>query len=510
MASRGVAYPKLLHKNLPYFLRRLSSAPSPITAAVSPLSFGGSKTHHPEDPVTFTTDPISTTVPPPDYAHPGDQIINFHDIKGLFSTVSTPKLFKSWATLQMTSIEPLVDVGLWVLSSRLVETPVIKQVILGAIKHTFYDHFCAGEDLEEAGRSITRLWEAGLRGMLDYGLEHATDNESCDRNMNEFIKTAEYTKSLPPSSASFVVVKITAICPPSLLRRVSDLLRWEYKNTGYHLPWKRDCLPVFADSSPFYHTAQKPQPLTPEEEQNLQLSHERLFKICEKCVEYNIPLLIDAEDTALQPAIDYLTYSSALLYRRGDDDEPLLFGTIQAYLKDSKERLVKAKKAADKVGVPMGFKLVRGAYMSSERQLAASLGVESPIQNSIQATHDSYNECTSFLLEEVARGSGAAVLATHNIESGKLAAVKATDLGIDKNSERLQFAQLYGMAETLSFGLRNAGFQVSKYLPFGPVDQIMPYLLRRAEENRGLLSSSFLDRQLMSKELARRLKFPTP
>lgn len=435
----------------------------------------------------------------------GHKIVDFEDVKGLFSTFSTSKLLKSLITLETAAVDPMVDMGLWVMNSRLVETPILKQLISGAMQHTFYDHFCAGKDLEEAGRTVTRLWNrAGLRGMLDYGPEHAADSESCDQNMMEFIRTAEYSNSLPPSSVSFVVVKITAICPRSLLRRVSDLLRWEYRDSAFHLPWKLTSFPVFSDSSPFYHTPKKPEPLSPEEERNLLSGQERLFKICEKCMEANVPLLIDAEDTAVQPAIDYLTYSSAILYHR--DDKPLLFGTIQAYLKDAKDRLVKAKKAADKAGVPVGFKLVRGAYMSSDRETAASLGVESPIQNNIQETHASYNSCAEFLLEEVAGGSGAVVLATHNVESGKLAAVKAAELGIRKDSQKLQFAQLYAMAETLSFGLKNAGFQVSKYLPFGPVEHIMPYLLRRAEENRGLLSTSYMDRLLMRKELSRRLK----
>ncbi|KAL3525795.1 hypothetical protein ACH5RR_014167 [Cinchona calisaya] len=495
---RGVAVANFnLLKNLPYFiLRRFSSAPSTITAAVSPLNFVDKNDH--VDTTTIVNTPTETS---------SDKIIDFEDVKGLFSTVSTSRLLKSKITLEMAAIERMVDLGMRVMNSRLVETPVLKQAILGGIEHTFYDHFCGGKDLKEAGKTISRLWnDAGLRGMLDYGLEHAIDNDSCDQNMMEFIKTVESSKSLPPSSVSFLVVKITAICPPSLLRRVSDLLRWEYRNSSsaFHLPWKLNSFPIFSDLSPFYHTPKKPEPLSSEEEQNLQLSHKRLFKICEKCVEANIPLLIDAEHTAVQPAIDYFTYSSAILYQK--DDDPLIFGTIQAYLKDAKDRLVKAKKSADKMGVPMGFKLVRGAYMSSEREIADSLGVESPIQNNIQETHASYDSCTDFLLEELAGGSGALVLATHNVESGRLGAIKATDLGIAKDNKRLQFAQLYGMADALSFGLRNAGFQVSKYLPFGPIEQIMPYLLRRVEENRGLLSTSYLDRVLMRKELNRRLR----
>lgn len=213
-----------------------------------------------------------------------------------------------------------------------------------------------------------------------------------------------------------MVVKITAICLPNLLRRVSDLLRWECRDDSFHLPWKIKTLPIFSDSSPLYHTPNRPQPLTPEEEENLKLSQERLFKICQHCLESNVPLVIDAEDTTVQPAIDYFTYSSAIMYHK--DDGPVVFGTIQTYLKDAKERLIRAEKASEKFGSPIGFKLVRGAYMSSERERADFFGVESPIHNSIHETHDCYNSCTDYMLEKVANGSGAVVLATHNVESG--------------------------------------------------------------------------------------------
>lgn len=395
----------------------------------------------------------------------------------------------------MAAVEPVVDLGTWIMNSRLMELALLKELILGITKFTFFDHFVAGTNEVEAGETVKMIWDYGLRGMLDYGLEHADDNISCDRNSEAFIRTVESTKSLPPSSVSFVVVKITAISPVSLLKRVSDLLRWEYKKKSFHLPWKINTLPIFTDSSPLYHTLQKPEPLTSQEEQDLQLGHQRLHNIIEKCLEANVPLVIDAEETLIQPAIDYFTYSAAIKHNK--DDKPIIFGTIQAYLKDAKERLLLAKKAADKMGLPMGVKLVRGAYMSTETQVAASLGHESPIHNSIHHTHACYNNCASFMLEEVANGPGALVLATHNFESGKLAAAKAQDLGIGKERQKLQFAQLYGMAEAMSYGLRNAGFDVSKYLPFGPLEQIIPYLLRRAEENKGVLSTSTLDKQLM-------------
>lgn len=399
-----------------------------------------------------------------------------------------------------------MDFGTWVMKSKLMDMEVVRDIVMGFVRHTFYEHFCAGEDALGTQNTVQKLYRGGdgLRTMLVYAVEYASDNVSCDRNLEAFLQTVETAKSLPPSSVSFVIVKISAICPMKLLERVSDLLRWQHKDPSLNLPWKLDTLPIFSSISPTYHTLKKPEPLTLEEEHDLQLAHQRLLKICENCLEANVPLTVDAEHTSVQPAIDYLTYSSAIKYNK--DDNIIMYGTVQAYLKDAKERLLLASKAADKMGVPMGFKLVRGAYMSSERKLASSLGFESPIHNSIQETHACYNECASFMLDKIANGPGAVVLATHNVESGRLAVEKAHDLGIGKLNQKLEFAQLHGMSEALSFALRNAGFQVSKYMPYGPVEIVIPYLLRRAEENRGLLSTSTLDRELMRKELKRRLK----
>ncbi|EOY04343.1 Methylenetetrahydrofolate reductase family protein isoform 1 [Theobroma cacao] len=489
MATRLLS-PKLLN-DLRYFTRPLNSASSASITAVSPLNFD-------EKP-----EPAAAAIEKPPINQPS-ATFDLNDHQKLFDSVSTLKLLRSSANLALASIEPFVDFGMWVMNSRLMETSLIRDVILKTVKHTFFEHFCAGENTKEAGECVRKIHEAGLRGMLGYAVEHTSDNAGCERNLEAFLRSVEFAKSLPPSSVSFVIAKITAICPINLVRRVSDLLRWQYKDPSFNLPWKLNTFPIFSDSSPLYHTLQRPEPLTPQEELDFQLAHQRLLKLCQKCVEDNVALTIDAEDTSLQPAIDYLTYSSALMYNR--DDNPIVYGTIQAYLKDAKERLFLAEKTAEKLGIPMGFKLVRGAYMTSERKLASSLGYDSPIHNSIQETHACYNDCASFMLERIADGHGAVVLATHNVESGQLAASKARDLGIQKGNQKLEFAQLYGMSEALSFGLRNAGFQVSKYLPYGPVDMVMPYLLRRAEENRGLLSTSSLDRELMGKELKRRLK----
>ncbi|KAJ4825148.1 hypothetical protein Tsubulata_008684 [Turnera subulata] len=471
-----------------------SATSSSSVAAISQLTLG----EKPEVPILENPPTITT---PTVQDHP--DILDLKDHQKLFSTVPTKKLLHAALTLHMSAFGPMVDLGTWVMNSRAMDVEITREAMLKVIRHTFYEHFCAGEDNLEVEKCVRRANDAGLRAMLDYAVEFTDDNETCDHNLENFIQSIQTAASLPPSSVSAVVVKITALCPLNLLERVSDLLRWQQKDPSFNLPWKHDSLPIFAESSPLYHTLTKPEPLTPEEEKYLQLGYDRLLRLCQKSVEANVRLVVDAEHTTVQPAIDYFTYSSAIKFNK--DDNPLVYGTMQAYLKDAKERLLLATTAAQKMGIPMGIKLVRGAYMSSESKLASSLGFESPIHNSIQDTHDCYNDCASFMLEKINNGSDGVILATHNVESGRLAAKKAQDMGIEKENERFEFAQLYGMSEALSFGLKNAGFRVSKYMPYGPVEKVVPYLLRRAEENRGLLAASSVDRELMRKELKRRL-----
>ncbi|RDX95022.1 Proline dehydrogenase 2, mitochondrial, partial [Mucuna pruriens] len=201
------------------------------------------------------------------------------------------------------------------------------------------------------------------------------------------------------------VVKITAICPMTLLERVSDLLRWQQKDPSFILPWKLDSLPIFAESSPLYHTQERPEPLTPEEESDLQLANQRLLELCQKCVEFNMPLLIDAEHTTVQPAIDYFTYSSAIMHNKGD--------TIASMI-------------------------AHHFYMKRLPMDQLQLFLQPTILN--HKGEPQARICTT----------------TWNI--------------------RCTF---------LSFGLSIAGFKVSKYMTFGPVEMVMPYLLRRAERIEG-------------------------
>ena len=167
-----------------------------------------------------------------------------------------------------------------------------------------------------------------------------------------------------------------------------------------------------------FDTKDQPTPLTPDEEKSLSLAEHRLWKLCEESRNVGVPLLVDAEYLTVQPAIDYLTYKASLAFNSHGDGGTLVYGTVQAYLKDSFARIKLAMDEAAKRNVPLGIKLVRGAYIVRETALASTLGLPSPIHACIQDTHKCYDKSASFLLESAVANKGCVVLATHNMESG--------------------------------------------------------------------------------------------
>lgn len=214
-------------------------------------------------------------------------------------------------------------------------------------------------------------------------------------------------------------MKITALCPLSTLEHASALLRWKNKNPSHNLPWMLPSLPNLSDESPVYSTY-PPEPLSEEEERQISNTFSRISKICSVCEEYGLPLLIDAEYTSVQPIIDHLAYAAALLFNKGGF--PLVYFTVQCYLRDSMSRLQISLNASKNQNLPFGVKLVRGAYLSRESKMAKKLGVSNPIFETIEETHQNYDRCSSFVLESVSSGAIpiGVVLATHNLNSGAL------------------------------------------------------------------------------------------
>lgn len=425
------------------------------------------------------------------------------DDPSLYGDLSTGELMKTLMNLQLLAYDPVVSMAMRLLSSN---QSVIRGPVMWVVQNLAFTHFCAGENLTEASHTLSHMWHRlRLQGILNFALEDAPDDASCDSHFISFLHSIRQTTQLPLESVSFACVKITAICPVPLLERISDLLRWQYMHPNFQLSWKEASLPLFASESPIFYMHNQPQPLSPEEEKSLLMAKRRLWQLCKEAQNVGIPLLVDAEYTSVQPAIDYLTYAAAVEFNKHGEGGTLVYGTMQAYLKDSFPRLKIAMDVASKRGIPLGIKLVRGAYLARESTLAASLKIPSPVHTCIEDTHECYNNSAAFMLEKAAAGHGSVVLATHNVDSGRAAAAKAFELGITNRDSRLQFGQLKGMAEGLSLGLVRAGFRVSKYLAYGPVEHLVPYLIRRAEENKGVVRNTLVERRCIRQELIRRL-----
>lgn len=237
--------------------------------------------------------------------------------------------------------------------------------------------------------------------------------------------------------------------------------------------------------------------------------HERAHSLAKEAFQCGTRLLIDAEQCRFQPAIDNLVLELQQTYNATDKtDIPIIFNTYQCYLKDTMERLELDIERSERFNYHFACKLVRGAYMESERALAEEMGYPSPIYDTIEETHDSYNEAVAYLLgHSVKTDKQVEVMcATHNQESIEKAIAVMNELGIDRSDPTLHFAQLYGMSDNLTYNLGRSGFRAYKYVPYGEVSEVMPYLMRRAQENSSLMGNASRELSLLRAELFRRMR----
>ncbi|XP_059405537.1 proline dehydrogenase 1, mitochondrial-like [Carassius carassius] len=242
---------------------------------------------------------------------------------------------------------------------------------------------------------------------------------------------------------------------------------------------------------------------TEEEERQMKRMLQRLDVLAKHAVENGVRLMVDAEQTYFQPAISRLTVEMKRIFNK---DKAVVFNTYQCYLKEAFDNVSMDMELSRREGWCFGAKLVRGAYMYQERSRAAEIGYEDPINPDFESTNRMYQRCLDYVLEEIEQNKRANVMvASHNIDTVKHTLWRMNEMGLAPTDKKVYFGQLLGMCDQISFPLAQAGFPVYKYVPYGPVNEVIPYLSRRAQENRGIMKGVQMERELLWKELMRRL-----
>jgi proline dehydrogenase len=340
--------------------------------------------------------------------------------------------------------------------------------IKGIIRNTIFKQFVGGETLAETIPVSQMLSNYGVDVILDYGVEGKEGEENFDHATQVFIDVINHAAS--QKNIPFISIKVTGLASHELLQTLHEAPRLRsgiHDNELEQAAWDR--------------------------------VRERMYAICEVAAEKNIGVLVDAEESWIQDPIDRLTMEMMAVFNK---QKAVVFNTIQLYRHDRLHFLRISHQIAEEQGFILGLKLVRGAYMEKERAIAIEKNRQSPIQISKEATDTDYNEAVQFCMDHI--HSTAVIIASHNEQSNLLAAKLLDEMMLPHNHPHVNFSQLYGMSDTITFNLAKEGFNVSKYLPFGPIQDVIPYLMRRAQENTSVSGQTGRELLQLKRELARR------
>jgi len=332
----------------------------------------------------------------------------------------------------------------------------------GLIKSTIFEQFCGGETIEECETTVKVLGDSHIGTILDYSVEGKATEEDFDRTRDEIIRTIKRAKDDP--KIPFAVFKVTGIAPLGTLERLSKKKKLDAKSQA-------KCERIY----------------------------KRVGEICEYAYSLGQPVFIDAEESWIQDAIDRLAVEMMEKYNR---EQAIVFNTLQLYRTDRLQYLKNTRRQAKLDGYILAVKLVRGAYMEKERDHAAENGLPSPIHATKTDTDADYNAAIEYCLRHFK--DMAFVAGTHNEESTKLLADLMYGMGISPNHPNIHYSQLYGMGDNISYVLASRGYNVSKYLPYGPVTEVVPYLIRRANENSAAAGQVSRELEMIGRELKRR------
>jgi proline dehydrogenase len=387
--------------------------------------------------------------------------LSFEDTSVAFAHQSNSKLRKTYLIFAMMNQYWLVKIGTFFIKLTLKLGLPVKYLI----KKTLFNQFCGGESIETCQKTIEYLAKGKIGTILDYSVEGEDNEKDFDKTTEELVKTikkaAQQTTDIP-----FSVFKVSGIGSVDLLEKVQ-----EYE-----------------------------EDLTAEDKNAFERLNNRVDRLCKLAAELNVKIFMDAEETWIQDVIDNICYEMMKKYNVGG--QTIVYNTYQLYRWESLDNLIKACDKGRNQGYTIGGKLVRGAYIEKERRRAAEKEYKSPIHITKEETDVDFDKAVHFAVKNIDIVS--ICLGTHNEESCLLCAKLMEDNGIAKNDTRIWFAQLLGMSDNISYNLANSGFNVAKYVPYGPVEAVMPYLFRRAEENSSIAGQSSREFLLVKKERERR------
>jgi proline dehydrogenase len=396
--------------------------------------------------------------------------LSFENTENAFAHLTDKELKNARFLFQSMSYPWLVQMG-----TRL--TPFIMRTGLpvhGLIRKTLFKQFVGGETLENTEPVTQKLHSFGVEVILDYGVEGKEGEDSFDTATEEFMRVIRYAST--QTNIPFISIKVTGLARFGLLQSLNEAPRLR---SGIHdHEWELDEWDRVRD---------------------------QMYAICELAAEKKIGVLIDAEESWIQDPVDRLCME---MMQQFNIQEAVVYNTVQLYRHDRLSFLKMSHRIAKEKGFVLGVKLVRGAYMEKERARALEKGYDSPIQPDKAASDRDFNAAVQYCLENL--GDIAVVVASHNENSNQLAAATMDRLGIARNHSRVHFSQLYGMSDHITFNMAREGFRVSKYLPFGPIREVIPYLMRRAQENTSVSGQTGRELTLIQRELQRRKKSNSP
>lgn len=404
-------------------------------------------------------------------------VIAFDNTENAFKYKSDKDLKQAHFLFSSMGFEWLVKMGTrvtpWAIKSGL--------PLKGIIRNTIFKQFVGGETLEETKVVADLLSKYHVQVILDYGVEGGDDGETgFDHAMEEFIKVIDYAGMQP--NIPVMSIKVTGMARFSLLEKIDDLMHQTTNTLIKRYEWALD-------------------KLNENERAEWKRVELRLDKICKEGLDTGVGVAIDAEESWIQDPVDALTI---LMMNKYNHENVAVYNTVQLYRHDRLAFLRAMLEAAKQKGFVLGVKLVRGAYMEKERRRAEEKGYPSPIQPDKKSSDADYNEAVQLCIDHLEQVS--VIVATHNEYSNKLAADLMLKKGLPLNHHRVHFSQLFGMSDNITFNLAAAGCNVSKYLPFGPIEDVIPYLMRRAQENSSVGGQTGRELLLIRKELKRREK----